>query len=86
MTGNWKIVGAFLKSIVVGVFLSTVILGVIGFLLAGAPGLVNMAVWGAVLGLAGGVMSGLAAMSARYSQEIGGNFSRWHEREETRKS
>ena len=86
MTGNWKIIRAFLKSIIVGVFLSTVILGGIGFLLAGAPGLANMAVWGAVLGLAGGVMSGLAAMSAKYSQEIGGNFSHWHEREEAKKS
>ena len=86
MTGNWKIIGAFLKSVIVGVFLSTVILGVIGFLLAGTLGLVNMAVWGAVLGLAGGVMSGLAAMGAKYSQEIGGTFSHWHEREEAKKS
>lgn len=85
MTGNWKIIGAFVKSVVVGVFCSTVILGGIGFLLAGAPGLINMAVWGAVLGLAGGLMSGLTIMGAKYSQEIGGNFSHWHEHEEAKK-
>ena len=86
MSGNWKLILGFLKSIIFGIVLSTVILGTIGFLASGLPGLANMATWGVILGIIGGVMSGMTTMMAKYSEEIGGNYSRWEEKEDGKKS
>jgi hypothetical protein len=86
MTWNWKLIGGFLKSIVFGVVASTLFLGLFGLLLGGVPGMVNMAIWGMVLGLVGGAIGGLGIMMARYGQEIGGNYSRWRQEQEGRET
>lgn len=86
MTRNWTLIRGFLKSIVFGLCASTLFLGLFGLLLGGVPGMVNMAIWGAVLGVVGGAIGGMGIMWARYMQEIGGNYSRWRQEHETRET
>ena len=57
---NWlKFFKLFLRNLIVFTTLSTVFLGLIGFLLSGWVGLVNLGYWGFALGLLGSVSTGL---------------------------
>jgi hypothetical protein len=60
---DWKIfLIKFLRNLVFGTALGGVILGIIGFLLAGKAGFINMAIWGLALGLLGSLSTGLAML------------------------
>lgn len=70
---NWKIFFlGFFRNIVLGVVLGAMILGLFGYLLAGQAGFVNGAYWGAILGLIGGVMSGITSLFSFWGQP--GNY------------
>ena len=57
---NWKTFFIkFFRNVVISVVLSVVILGLLGYLLGGTVGLVNMAYWGLALGLLGGFSIGI---------------------------
>jgi hypothetical protein len=73
---DWKrFTFLFARNVVIGVVLATVVLGGLGFLLAGVPGMVNMAGWGVILGALGGFSSGLAVViSAHYWGAYAGRF------------
>jgi hypothetical protein len=57
---NWlKFFKLFFRNLIVFTLLSTLLMGVIGFLLSGWTGLVNLAYWGFGLGLLGSLSVGL---------------------------
>lgn len=86
MIWNWKIIWRLVKSTLLGTFIGLVVLGIIGFLLAGPVGMENLAVWGAVFGLVGGALSSATIMFAKYSEEIGRDYSHWRAEEEAKKA
>lgn len=86
MIWNWKIVWMLVKSTLMGTLVGIIVLGALGFLLAGQVGMENLAVWGAVFGLVGGALSSATIMYARYSEEIGRDYSHWRAEEEAKKA
>lgn len=57
---NWKtFLIKFLRNVLVSVILCVGILGLMGYLLGGQAGLVNMVYWGLILGLLGGFSWGI---------------------------
>ena len=60
---NWKtFLLLFIRNIVLGVLLGAAALGLFGYLIAGQEGLIGGAYWGAILGLIGGVFSGITLL------------------------
>jgi len=60
---NWKIfLLIFVRNVFLGIILGTLVLGLFGYLVGGQEGLINGAYWGAILGLIGGVFSGITLM------------------------
>jgi phage-related minor tail protein len=84
MFGSWKLVRVVLKNALISFILCTLVFAILGYLLAGPAGLQNMAVWGAILGLLAGTFTGAAMMMGKYHEEVGQNFSRWVEAQETK--
>ena len=76
MRGNISIV-KFLLVLVVGTVLGGVVLGVIGFLLAGREGFINMGIWGLALGFLGGISEGFAMLMGTHIWT--GYAQRWGE-------
>jgi len=74
---DWKrFIILFLRNVVIGTALGGLLLGVIGFLLAGRDGFVNLAIWGLALGLVGSFSGGFAMLLnahiwTGYSERIG---------------
>jgi len=63
----------FFRNLILLIVLAALVLGIFGYLLAGREGFINMAIWGIVLGLIGGVSSGLGMIfQAKYWGE--GNY------------
>lgn len=57
---DWKVfLLKFLRNLVISVLLCVAVLGLLGYLLGGQEGLVNMVYWGLALGLLGGFSWGL---------------------------
>lgn len=81
---SWKTVRVVLKAILVSVVLCTLAFGIIGFLLAGLAGMLNLAAWGVAFGLFGGTLTAGMMMTAKLQHEVGGNFSRWVEEQEAK--
>jgi membrane associated rhomboid family serine protease len=68
---NWKIFFyVFIRNIVLGIVLGAVALGLFGLIIAGQEGFIGGVYWGAIVGLIGGVLSGLM-MSYRFWERPG---------------
>ena len=70
---NWKIFFLlFFRNVVLGVIFGAVALGLFGYLIAGQESFANAAYWGAILGLIGGVSSGIVLLYRFWEQP--GNY------------
>ena len=75
---NWKkFLLLFVRNVVMGVFFGAAGLGLFGYLIAGQEGFANAAYWGAMLGLIGGVFSGITLLYRFWEQP--GNYQMFPE-------
>jgi hypothetical protein len=75
---NWKIfLYLFVRNVFLGIVLGAAALGLFGYLVGGQEGLINGAYWGAVLGLIGGVFSGITLLYRFWEQP--GNYQMFPE-------
>jgi len=82
MRGNISIL-RFLRFVLIGTVLTTLVMGGFGFLLSGWEGMINMGLWGIVLGLLGSFSGGLAMLvQAHYWTGYSERFGRdWFKKE-----
>ena len=60
---EWKVfVLKFFRNVLLGIVIGALVLGFFGYLIAGQEGLIGGAYWGAILGLIGGVFSGIVLL------------------------
>jgi hypothetical protein len=70
---NWKFFFyLFFRNVVLGIVLGAAALGLFGYLVGGQEGFINGAYWGAILGLIGGVFSGITLLYRFWEQP--GNY------------
>jgi len=77
---NWKTFFLlFFRNLLISVVLCVGILGLLGYLLGGAVGLVNMAYWGLALGLLGGFSWGIGMIFQAKFWGTGENYKMYPE-------
>lgn len=74
----------YLRNVLLAMLLGGVLLGGCGYLLAGKEGASNLAVWGLLLGLMGGVSGGMFMLiNGQYWSDFAGRYARGWLKKET---